>query len=132
MMPIDEQVFYKFDVNSLVAFLVVFREQGVSQAAKSLNVTQPAVSNVLRKLRRRFDDPLFIRGGGAVMPTSKAIMIAHALQPAMMTLQDVLARCSLAPSEMQRRSGKNDDEDEFSAVTVVSPEIPTVVEYHLG
>ncbi|MDH4612427.1 LysR family transcriptional regulator [Pseudomonas sp. BN102] len=87
----DEQVFRKFDLNSLITFLVVYRERGVSRAARALNVTQPAVSNSLRKLRRRFDDPLFIPLGRHVEPTPKAILIAETLAPALSDVQGVIA-----------------------------------------
>lgn len=90
-MPIEERIFHKFDLNSLVTFLVVYQERGVSKAAKSLNVTQPAVSNVLSKLRTKFDDPLFIPCGRMVRPTLKADSIALALGPAMMTLQALIS-----------------------------------------
>ncbi|RJG08732.1 LysR family transcriptional regulator [Pseudomonas cavernicola] len=58
-MNFDERLFRTIDLNTLVTFMVVYRELGVSRAARKLNVTQPAVSNVLSKLRRRFGDPLF-------------------------------------------------------------------------
>lgn len=90
-MTIDVRHFYKFDLNTLVTFLVVYQERGVSRAAKRLNVTQPAVSNVLGKLRVRFDDPLFIPSGKQVRPTSKADLIADALTPAMSMLQTLIA-----------------------------------------
>jgi LysR family transcriptional activator for leuABCD operon/LysR family transcriptional activator of mexEF-oprN operon len=90
-MSIDEHIFHKFDLNSLVTFLVVYQERGVSKAARLLKVTQPAVSNVLSKLRRRFDDPLFVPCGRMVRPTSKADSIAQVLAPAMMTLQALIS-----------------------------------------
>jgi DNA-binding transcriptional LysR family regulator len=93
-MLIDGQIFHKFDLNSLVTFLVVYQERGVSRAAKSLNVTQPAVSNVLIKLRALFDDPLFIPCGRSVKPTIKADLIATALAPAMAVVQGIIAERS--------------------------------------
>ncbi|MDD1011313.1 LysR family transcriptional regulator [Pseudomonas shahriarae] len=89
-MLIDAQILQKFDLNTLVTFLVVYQERGVSKAAKRLNVTQPAVSNVLGKLRWRFDDPLFIPCGRSVRPTSKADLIAQKLAPAMIILQGLI------------------------------------------
>jgi LysR family transcriptional activator for leuABCD operon/LysR family transcriptional activator of mexEF-oprN operon len=94
-MPIDVQIFHKFDLNSLVTFLVVYQERGVSKAARLLNVTQPAVSNVLVKLRASFDDPLFIPCGRSVKPTTKADLIAQTLAPAMVVVQNIIAERSL-------------------------------------
>lgn len=89
-MHIDEHIFHKFDLNSLVTFLVIYQERGVSRAARSLKITQPAVSNVLSKLRARFNDPLFIPCGRVVRPTSKADLIAQALAPVMIVVQELL------------------------------------------
>lgn len=94
-MPFDEDIFYKFDLNTLVTFMVVYREKGVSRAARILNVTQPAVSNSLGKLRRRFDDRLFIPRGRYVEPTPKAVQIAESLAPAMSQVQAVISSAIL-------------------------------------
>ena len=80
MMGFDEKAFERFDVNSLITFLMVYREGGVSRAARVLKVTQPAVSNVLSKLRKKFEDPLFVyRGAGVLEPTPRATEIAKTL-----------------------------------------------------
>lgn len=89
-MEFDEQAFHAFDLNALVTFLVVYRERGVSRAALKLNVTQPAVSNVLSKLRRRLGDPLFIPQGREIRPTSYAIQLAQSIEPALLTMQEII------------------------------------------
>lgn len=89
-MNINEQNFYGVDLNLLVTFLVLFREQNVSKTAMLLKVGQPAVSGSLARLRFHFDDPLFLRTGRGVRPTSKAIEIAEALMPAMSGIETVL------------------------------------------
>jgi DNA-binding transcriptional LysR family regulator len=89
-MPFDEGTFYKFDLNALVTFMVVYREKGVSRAARMLNVTQPAVSNSLGRLRRIFGDRLFISRGKYLEPTPKAVQIAESLAPAMSQVQAVI------------------------------------------
>jgi hypothetical protein len=90
IMNINEQNFYGVDLNLLVTFLVLFREQNVSKTAMLLKVGQPAVSGSLARLRFHFDDPLFLRTGRGVRPTSKAIEIAEALMPAMSGIETVL------------------------------------------
>jgi LysR family transcriptional activator for leuABCD operon/LysR family transcriptional activator of mexEF-oprN operon len=94
-MPIDQTIFHKFDLNSLVTFLVVYQEKGVSRAAKTLKVTQPAVSNVLGKLRAKFNDPLFIPCGRVLRPTHKADLIAEVLAPAMIIVQELITQDSI-------------------------------------
>ncbi|WP_041770212.1 LysR family transcriptional regulator [Metapseudomonas resinovorans] len=89
-MEFDEQAFRAFDLNAWVTFMVVYRERGVSRAALKLNVTQPAVSNVLSKLRRRLGDPLFIPRGREIQPTHYATLLARCLEPALLTMQEVI------------------------------------------
>ncbi|MNF54135.1 HTH-type transcriptional regulator LeuO [compost metagenome] len=90
-MHLDETELKCLDFDALIVLLVVFRERNVSRAAICLNITQPAVSNVLSKLRRQFDDPLFVRCGKGVIPTDRATKIANMLGPVMVVLQKVVA-----------------------------------------
>ena len=89
-MKLHEELFTDIDLNSLFTFLVVYRERGVTKAAERLNVTQPAVSNTLAKLRLYFHDPLFIRHSRGLTPTPKATKIMLKLGPALMEIQKVL------------------------------------------
>ncbi|WP_301295490.1 helix-turn-helix domain-containing protein [Pseudomonas nitroreducens] len=89
-MALDEQLLRSLDLNALVIFMVVYRERGVSRAADLLHITQPAVSNTLRKLRRHFGDALFIPKGGQVCPTALAVQIASILEPALSGLQGAI------------------------------------------
>jgi DNA-binding transcriptional LysR family regulator len=89
-MTLDESVFLHVDLNALLILLVVYRERGVSRAAARLNLTQPAVSNTLAKLRAYFHDPLFTRHARGMTPTPKAKAIMKKLSPALMDIQEVL------------------------------------------
>jgi len=60
------------DGKTLTAFLTVLEEMSVSRAAVRLGVTQSAISHTLDKLRKIFDDPLFIRVGRGIESTSRA------------------------------------------------------------
>jgi DNA-binding transcriptional LysR family regulator len=60
------------DLNLLVLFNQLMVERRVSRVADNLGLTQPAVSNALAKLRRIFDDELFLRTPGGMVPTSFA------------------------------------------------------------
>ena len=46
------------DLNLLVYLNVLIDEKSVSKAANKLALTQPAMSNALKRLRDLFDDPL--------------------------------------------------------------------------
>ena len=80
-MTIKENDFRKIDLNLLIAFAVLYREQSVSAAADKLHLGQPAVSGVLSRLRTLFDDPLFIRSGHKMQPTARASELHSELLP---------------------------------------------------
>jgi DNA-binding transcriptional LysR family regulator len=90
-MPINEKPFIGLDLNLLLVFLVIFREGNLTETARYLHVTQPAVSGSLLRLRQRFDDPLFIRSGRKMAPTTKAVNIAQVLLPAMAQIETLLS-----------------------------------------
>lgn len=90
-MTIREDTFASIDLNLLVVFMCIYKEQSITLAAKSLGVTQPAVSNSLVKLRDKFNDPLFTRSGRGIVATPKAKKIASELRPAMRLITATLA-----------------------------------------
>src|ERR1051326_8625389 len=49
------------DLNLLTVFDALFIDRSVTSAAARLRLTQPAVSNALRRLREVFQDLLFVR-----------------------------------------------------------------------
>ena len=65
------------DLNLLVYLDVLLRERNVTRAAESLGISQPAMSNGLRRLRKLFSDPLLVRTSGGMSPTERA----ESLQP---------------------------------------------------
>ncbi len=89
-MTIKENDFRKIDLNLLIAFAVLFREQSVSLAADKLHLGQPAVSGALARLREMFDDPLFIRSGHRMQPTARATDLHTELMPLLEQLQSAL------------------------------------------
>jgi DNA-binding transcriptional LysR family regulator len=90
-MAINAQLLHGIDLNSLLTFLLVYHEHSVSRAAQRLNISQPAVSNTLAKLRVYFSDPLFTRDAKTLVPTLRARNIANELTPAFMHIQVALA-----------------------------------------
>jgi len=60
------------DGYTLRTFLTVLDETSVSRAAERLGVSQSAFSHTLDKLRAIFEDPLFVRVGRGIEPTSRA------------------------------------------------------------
>jgi DNA-binding transcriptional LysR family regulator len=64
------------DLNQLVLFRHLMTERRVSKVAEKLGLTQPAVSNTLAKLRRQFNDELFVRTPAGMVPTPFAEQLA--------------------------------------------------------
>ena len=62
----------RVDLNLLVYLDVLLRERNVTRSASQLGITQPAMSNGLRRLRDLFDDPLLIRTSEGMIPTERA------------------------------------------------------------
>ena len=62
----------KIDLNLIVYLDVLLREKNVTRAAEQLGITQPAMSNILRRLRSLFNDPLLVRSSEGMTPTERA------------------------------------------------------------
>ena len=62
----------RIDLNLLVYLDVLLREQSVTRAALHLGISQPAMSNGLKRLRELFNDPLLIRSRTGMTPTERA------------------------------------------------------------
>lgn len=71
------------DLNLLVVFQEVFQERQISQAAKRLRLSQSAVSNALARLRRTFNDELFVRTAHGMQPTPFAEQLAEPVAAAL-------------------------------------------------
>ena len=61
--------FRTFDLNLLRIFDEVMAERSLTRAARNLAMTQPAVSNAMRRLRETLGDELMRRSGQGVEPT---------------------------------------------------------------
>src|ERR1700750_71910 len=60
------------DLNLLVALDALLSERSVTRAAQRVGLSQPGMSKALGRLRRHFDDPLLLRQGAALVPSSSA------------------------------------------------------------
>ena len=98
----NELNFRTLDLNLLRVFDEVMAERNLTRAAHNLAMTQPAVSNALKRLREALGDELVRRSGYGVEPTPAAL----ALWP---TVRDALGqlRESLAPGGFDPGSAHN-------------------------
>jgi len=86
------KVYMKIDLNLFVVFDAIFCEGNLTKAASVLNLSQPAVSHSLGKLRTYFDDPLFIRQGNEMRPTPVAKNVIADVREALHQLQVCLVQ----------------------------------------
>ena len=63
----------RVDLNLLVYLDVLLRECNVTRAAEELGISQPALSNSLRRLRDLFNDPILVRTSDGMTPTDRAL-----------------------------------------------------------
>ena len=75
------------DLNLFVVFTVIYELKSVTAAAKALNLTQPAVSHALGRLRAALDDEIFVRMGNSVVPTPFATEIIDDVYHALNALE---------------------------------------------
>jgi DNA-binding transcriptional LysR family regulator len=94
--------FRTLDLNLLRVFDEVMAERSLTRAARNLSLTQPAVSNALRRLRDTLGDELVQRSGQGMAPTPRATEIWPAVREALHQLQ-----ASLVPNEFVPATAKS-------------------------
>lgn len=63
------------ELQLLYIFDAIMTERSVTRAAERLAMTQPAVSNAISRMRQVWKDPLFVRKGRNIEPTSYALSL---------------------------------------------------------
>lgn len=94
------------DLNLLVVFDQLLKERRVSRVAEALNVSQPAVSNALARLRKVLGDPLFLPTPRGMQPTPFAEQMADPVASALGLLYGALAQRSSFDPATSRRAFK--------------------------
>ena len=69
------------DLNLLLHFDAVMSCRSLSRAAEQLDISQPAMSAALSRLRKVFGDPLFTREAGLWEPTPRALELYREFRP---------------------------------------------------
>ncbi|GMG88201.1 LysR family transcriptional regulator [Biformimicrobium ophioploci] len=80
----------RVDLNLLVYLDVLLRERNVTRAANYLGLSQPAMSNGLKRLRDLFDDPLLVRTREGMMPTERAAELQPMVREALSAVDRVV------------------------------------------
>ena len=89
--------FRTLDLNLLRVFDEVMAERSLTRAARNLSLTQPAVSNALRRLREALDDELVRRHGHGIEPTPRALALWPSVREALRQLQEAIVPNMFVP-----------------------------------
>jgi DNA-binding transcriptional LysR family regulator len=76
----------KVDLNLFVVFEAIYHHRNLTRAAETLCITQPAVSNALARMRKTFNDPLFISTPAGMVPTPMSENIIGRVREALQLL----------------------------------------------
>jgi len=82
------------DVQHLRVLYTLLSERNVSLAARRLNLSQPAVSIALKRLREIFGDPLLVRSRNGMTPTDIGASLYQPVKSALSQLENIVAHNS--------------------------------------
>jgi DNA-binding transcriptional LysR family regulator len=88
----------RLDLNLLAALEALLAERNVTRAAVRLNLSQPALSAQLARLRDVLGDPLLLPAQRGMTPTARALELQEPLRRALDTLRQVVAGSSFDPA----------------------------------
>lgn len=88
---IDRMNVHSFDLNLLPILHAMIEERNVSRAAARVGLSQPALSNAIRRMREAFHDPLFVRTSKGMQPTLRAQQLAGHVRAALAHTQYALS-----------------------------------------
>ena len=95
--------FQNIDFQLLTQLEMLLTERHVSRAAANLDISQPAMSAALARLRRLFNDRLLTRTPTGMMPTPRALEIAPHVRQAIMHLEATLTAPAFNPASDRRK-----------------------------
>ncbi len=94
---------HTYDLNLLVIFKMIYQELHLTKAGELLNMSQPAMSQALKRLRDTFQDPLFVRSGKVLIATERAHQVApQVVQIVKMAEKAFQDRGAFNPAESKR------------------------------
>ena len=91
--------FRTLDLNLLRVLDAVMAERSLTRAAHKLSLTQPAVSNALRRLREALGDDLVRRTGAGMEPTPRALALWPVVQAALAQLEAAFVPEDFVPAQ---------------------------------
>lgn len=111
--------FKHLDLNLLVVLDVLLREHGVSRAAERLNLSQPAMSAALGRLRSYFNDDILVSHGKRMIPTAHAQGLAPLVRKALADIEELISVSAVFDPAASRRTFRIAASDYVTTVLLV-------------
>lgn len=93
----------RFDLNLLIVLDALLREQSVSRAAEHLNMSQPAMSAALGRVRQHLNDEILVLHGKTMVPTAHALSMAPIISRALADIDALITASTVFdPATTQR------------------------------
>jgi DNA-binding transcriptional LysR family regulator len=91
------------ELQLLYIFDAIMTERSVTRAAERLAMTQPAVSNAISRMRHIWNDPVFVRKGRNIEPTSYALSLWDQVGGPMFALTNAVSATQFDPGTSKRK-----------------------------
>jgi DNA-binding transcriptional LysR family regulator len=91
-----------FDMNLLAALDALLTHGSVTQAAESMNLSVPAMSRTLLRIRKLMRDPIMVRAGRGLVPTPRALEIRARVHTLAQEAQSLVSASSAPLTEITR------------------------------
>ncbi|HEU0067002.1 MAG TPA: LysR family transcriptional regulator [Sphingomonas sp.] len=112
--------FKGLDLNLLGVFAILLETRSVSRSAEQLNLSQPAISSALRRLRDYFGDDILVVHGKRMFPTPYAETLLPQVKEALRAVDTLIATSNAFDPATSQRTFKICSSD-YMAAAVLAP-----------
>ncbi|MFM0075903.1 LysR family transcriptional regulator [Paraburkholderia sediminicola] len=77
-----------FDLNLLKVFDALWRHGHLGRAAEELDLSQPAISHSLKRMRKQMNDELFLKMRTGMQPSPRAVQLAPVVQAVLANVRE--------------------------------------------
>lgn len=110
----------RLDLNLLVVLDALLRERSVTLAARELNLSQPAMSAALSRLREYFNDDILVMHGKRMLPTAHAQDLAPVVAKALEDIQTLIMAAAVFDPATTKRTFRICASD-YATVVLIHP-----------
>src|SRR5690606_34432333 len=110
----------RFDLNLLVVLDALLREKSVSRTAEHLNLSQPAISAALGRVRQHLNDEILVLHGKTMVPTAHALSMAPIVSRALADIDALITASTVFDPGTSRRRFRICASD-YATVVLLAP-----------